>query len=184
MMPNAVEMEWRVILGFSTYEISEYGDVRRVVGGITRTKGYVHRPYVNVDGYLAQSLCDDEGERHVVLVHRMVALTFIGEPSDPDMEVAHRNGSKLFNHWSNMRWSTRLDNHHDRYKHGTTVQGTRNGRAKITENDVHYIRAEYRRIKVPGSGRSVSELDEMFGIHRATTISIAKGKTWSHVPWN
>lgn len=179
----SVEMEWRPIPDFSTYEISEFGDVRRLVAGITRSKGHVHLPYVNVDGYLAQCLCSDADERENVLVHRIVALTFIGEPPEEAMEVAHRNGSKLYNHWSNLRWATRLENHDDRHLHGTNVKGIRNGNAKIEEADVHFIRREYRAIKARGSGRKVTELEDAFGICRGQVISIAKGKSWKHVPW-
>lgn len=177
-------MEWREIPGFSTYEISEYGDVRRLVSGVTRSKGHIHLPYVNTDGYLAQCLRNDDGKDKHVLVHRMVAVTYIGEQPDIDAEVAHNNGSKLHNHWSNLRWSTRLENHNDRHLHGTNVKGVRNGMAKINEDDVHFIRKEYRSIKLPRSGRRLQELEEMFGLHRATIVKIAKGKSWTHVPWS
>lgn len=176
-------MDWMIIPGFSRYEISEYGDVRRKEASPTRSRLHQYRPYVNTDGYLTIRLLNDDGVNITLLIHRAVALAFKGKPDDPTLEVAHNNGSRLFNHPSNLRWATRKENHEDLQLHGRALKGERNGRAKITEDDVHYIRCEYRNIKVPGSGRKVSELDEMFNLDRSTVISIAKGKTWSHVPW-
>jgi hypothetical protein len=176
-------MEWRVIPFFSNYEVSEYGDVRRKESSPTRKRHHQYKPYVNVDGYLAIGLINDDGEKKTSLIHRLVALAFIGVPEDDNLEVAHNNGSRLFNHPSNLRWATRLENHADLQVHERALKGERNGRAKITEDDVHYIRREYRAIKTHGSGRKVGELDEMFGMSRSTILQIAKGKSWSHISW-
>ena len=180
-MVNTPSMEWRVVPGFSLYEVSEYGDVRRKEDSPTRSRHHQYRPYVNTDGYLAIALMDDNGVKKVILLHRIVAKAFNGEPPSDQHEVAHNNGSRLFNHYSNLRWATRLENHQDLQIHERALKGERNGRAKITEDDVRFIRSEYRDIKVPGSGRRVGELDEMFDLARSTILGIAKGKMWSHV---
>lgn len=174
-------MEWRGIPKFSNFEVSEYGDIRRACASKTRSRHHQYKPYVNSDGYLAIGIVDDFGEKKTCLIHRLVALAFIGPPPSDHHEVAHRNGSRLFNHPLNLRWATRLENHSDLQIHERALKGERNGRAKITEEDVRFIRQEYALIKTPGSGRSPSELDEMFGINRSTMLSIAKGKTWTHV---
>lgn len=174
-------MEWRKAAGFPDYEVSEYGDVRRTRDKTTRRAGSLAKCYVNVDGYLAVTLCV-RGEMKHVLVHRLVAITFIGEsPSPLHLEVAHRNGSRLANHFSNLRWSTRAENHADIQAHGTHLKGMANGRAKLTDDEIRSIRREYREIKAPGSGRSPAELEGRYGVHRATIVNIAMGRAWRHV---
>lgn len=165
----ASQMEWRAIPG-TEYEVSESGDVRRA-----RTLSKL-RGYINTDGYLSYSI----GSTHV-LAHRLVAQAFLGHPEPGQNQVAHKDGSRVNCHWSNLRWSTSLDNHNDRRLHGTGPVGERNPKAKVTEADVRFIRREYQRIKRPGSGRRVAELDQAFGLHRATILDIAMRRTWQHV---
>jgi hypothetical protein len=43
-------------------------------------------------------------------VHRMVALTYIGEPPTPKHEIDHIDGNKGNNHYSNLRWCTHSEN--------------------------------------------------------------------------
>lgn len=180
-MSGSIAMQWRVAAGFPDYEVSEYGDVRRSRDMRTRRAGSLAKCYVNVDGYLAVVL-RTAGEKKAVLVHRLVAQTFIGPaPSPLCNEVAHRNGSRLANHYTNLRWSTRGENHADIQVHGTHLKGMANGNSKITDDDVRVIRREYREIKASGSGRSVAELENRFGLHRATVVKIAMGRAWRHV---
>ena len=80
----------------------------------------------------------------------------------------------------NLEWKTRAENHADIQIHGTALKGIRNGRAKITDDDVRFIRREYFEIK-RDPRRSPSELDEKFGLCRSTIIDIARGKAWRHV---
>lgn len=169
METDATLMKWRPIPG-TPYEISECGDVRHCKT-LRRLRGYI-----NTDGYLAYHI----GRKHA-LAHVLVARAYLPEPQAGQTQVAHKNGSRLLCHWENLRWSTPLENHQDRRIHGTGPIGERNPRAKITAADVRYIRTEYRRIKTPASGRKVTELEQRFGLHRATILDIAKGRSWTHV---
>ena len=182
MSTGALTMTWRQHPDFPLHEISEHGDVRRRYAGKTRSAGYLCRPYVDTDGYLVIKLPDASGRKRHIPIHRLVAEAFIGIQNDQTLEVAHRNGSRLCNHFSNLEWKTRRDNWRDADVHQTSTRGEGNGRSKITEDDVRYIRREYRRIKRPMSGRTVDELEIRFGLHRATILDIAKGRTWQHIP--
>ena len=179
----AIAMEWRGCVGFPDYEISEFGDVRRTTSCRTRTAGQRLRGYIDTDGYLAYALCDAEGRKTHRCAHQLVADAYIGISPAPNMEVAHENGSRLANHHTNLRWATRKGNDADREIHGTASKGEANGRATITEADVHFIRREYREIKRNRGTRKVVELEQRYGLHRGTIISIARGKSWSHVPF-
>lgn len=67
-------LTWKVNSEFPAFEVSEYGDVRRAATG-TRMRGYI-----DADGYPTYRLRNKNGERIHISAHRLVALTFIGEP--------------------------------------------------------------------------------------------------------
>ena len=176
------EMVWRIAPSFPDYEVSECGDVRRATASRTRTVGQRLKGFIDSDGYLRYSLKGVDGRKRPVIAHRLVAETFIGPAPTPTHEVAHSNGSRVSCYWRDLRWATRRENDADRLGHGTAPRGENNGRAKITEDDVRFIRAEYRAIKLSRGARSVKELEDRFGLHRGTICGIANGKHWPHVP--
>lgn len=174
-------MSWRPVVGFSDYEVSEHGDVRRATDAATRKSGWRLRGFVDHDGYLRYQLRSADGVAASFPAHRLVIEAFVGLRPSTSHEVAHNNGSRVDNHWTNLRWALRKDNHADIQVHGTSVKGEKNGRSKIKAEDVAFIRSEYRAIKERMSTRSLSDLEGMFGLHRSTIIDIAKGRAWSHV---
>ena len=176
------QMEWRTCCGFLDYEVSDCGDLRRLTDSATRKRGWRPRGYINLDGYLTYCLFDDEGRKRPVTAHSLVANAFLGPPPSPDHEVAHENGSRVLCDYRNLRWATRQENHSDIQVHGTALKGERNGRAKLTEGDVIEIRRSYREIKASEGERKVTELDQRYGLARATLINIALGRSWKHVP--
>lgn len=172
-MSASTIMVWRRCPAFPNYEVSDSGDVRRAPD-VAHQPGRRLRGYIDTDGYLRYSL-----DHHIIGAHQLVALTFIGPAPSVRHEVAHCNGSRLLNAPSNLRWALPVENRADRVLHGTESVGTANGRAKITDDDVRYIRRRYREIKA-ARGR-VGELDEKFGLCRGQIIRIAKYQAWSHV---
>lgn len=175
-------MEWRQCVGFPDYEVSECGDVRRIQDSRTRKSGWRLRGSMDVDGYLRYAMLDCEGNKRTARAHRLVAEAFIGPAPSPDHEAAHNNGSRVSCFFRDLRWATRVQNDADRQVHDTSPKGERNPRAKITESDVKFIRSEYRAIKHSEGARSVVELERRFGLHRASIVNIAKGRTWTHIP--
>lgn len=118
--------EWRPVTvpGYeSYYEVSNLGNVQSVarkVRATNRVINYRTRPIrTNIDssGYHQVCLCN-HGVRTTVLVHRLVAASFIGEPP-PGTEVCHENGDKGDNRVENLRWDTRSGNTRDKLRHGT-----------------------------------------------------------------
>lgn len=182
-MSQTVAMEWRVCARQPQYEVSEFGDVRRCVAGHNRPIGYRLKGSINSDGYLAYNFKDADGASHLITAYRLVAEAFISPPPTPMHEVAHNTGSRVDCYYRNLRWATRKENDDDRIVHGTTSRGTNNGHAKITEADVHDIRREYRRVKADRVKGGLVALEERYGLHRATVIGIATGKSWKHVPF-
>ncbi|WP_081714533.1 HNH endonuclease [Asticcacaulis sp. AC466] len=169
-------LEWRVCPNFPRFEVSECGDVRR---GSTHCR-IIGK--IDADGYVRYSLRDKAGRRRSPGAHQLVMAAF-GQPQPTEEhQIAHQDGSRLHNHFSNLIWATSQENHSHREVHGTAAQGERNGRAKITEADVHDIRIAYRAIKLGKSNRRIPDLARAYGLHHASLLRIAQGKNWKHVP--
>jgi len=123
-------MEWKGVLNFPDYEVSEDGRVRRTtdlhmpLGGISRPAGTELKPKRwNRHKYLLYRL-HKNGNTRSVYAHRLVAETFLGLPPFPKAEVAHGDGNRLNNHVSNLRWATHLENIQDAVRHGTIGRKT------------------------------------------------------------
>lgn len=182
-MTDVRPMEWRSCPRFPNFDVSEWGDVRRAVSVHGGNAGERLRGYVDGDGYLRYALTNADGKKEAVPVHRLVADAFIGPAPSSRHEVAHNNGSRVCAHFSELRWATRLENHHDIQVHGTSpCVGERSPKAKLTAQDVVRIRREYRAIKNREVNRRVSDLAKEYGLHHATVCNIARGKSWSHIP--
>lgn len=94
--------EYKVIPGFSDYTISEYGDIRKIKG---KQAPRTMPPSIRFDGYYEVALRGDDGKRHYICVHRLVALTYIPNPMNLP-QVNHKDENKLNNHISNLEWCT------------------------------------------------------------------------------
>jgi len=177
-----VDCEWRLVAFAPDYEVSEFGDVRRVTGSRTRKAGHILKPHVCAQGYIKFKLVI-AGEKRILPGHRLVALAFIGEPPTASHEVAHNDGCRASNHFSNLRWATRKDNHADLQAHGTAVKGVRNGRAKLTEAQVRRMRAEYWRIAWTPKHQFgvIKRMRDKYGVSQSTFRNVVQGLSWRHV---
>ncbi|MGI3168444.1 NUMOD4 domain-containing protein [Pseudooceanicola sp. C21-150M6] len=171
---------WKGIDGWPAYEVSSTGRVRsldRTVvtshGVRKKLKGRVLRQNKNGSGYFQVVLSSVE-KSHNAFVHRLVALTFLGQPKE-GTEVCHIDGDKHNNRLENLRYGDRAANMADCKRHGTTALGERNPSAKITVSDVLYIRNNF-----DGTAQSRSELAEKFSISSAQLSGILIGKFWPH----
>lgn len=119
------------------YEVSSLGRIRRVGATVWLRPCVLKR-----GGYLAVNLWRNNTGR-TWTVHRIVALTFCGEPAPGQTDVAHYDGDKRNNRASNLRWATRAENEADKVRHGRANVGERNGQAKISNDEAETIRARY-----------------------------------------
>ena len=168
--------EWRCIPGFPTHEISEEGMIRRRDARGSYPAGYVSTPKLDRYGYYHIGLRKD-GSRQWFTVHRLVALAFIGcAPSDKH-QVAHNDGVRTNNHYSNLRWATPKQNMADRVKHGNqySAPGVENPRARLTEHQVRLIRREVAK------GMRQRELAFRFGVSQGNISCINLRKSWRHI---
>lgn len=121
--------------------------------------------------YVALSL---NGKHYNRLIHRLVAETFLDNPEQKPM-VCHKDGNPENNKVENLYWGTALENQWDRKKHGTTVEGTKNGQTKLNEKQVRVIKHALN------LGVSDRILSRMASVSPATIWFIRRGIRWGHV---
>lgn len=106
--------EWKPIVGFPAYEVSNLGRVisrhRRIPRQLAATP--------NDKGYPMVTLARGDGFRRNRPVHQLVAEAFLGERPD-GLDIRHVNGDKTDNRDINLRYGTRRDNIYDQVAHGT-----------------------------------------------------------------
>lgn len=78
-------------------------------GIIYGSRGRKLKGYVNNSGYRCVDLYDQSSKRHKLLVHRLVALTYLGNPQNK-ATVNHIDGDKLNNSLDNLEWATYSEN--------------------------------------------------------------------------
>ena len=108
---------WKDIRGFDGYQVSDKGRVRSL-NKVTNTERHGARHWKDrilkqkisrLDGRARVCLWEN-GKEHTLLVHRIMATTFLGEPNDPKMTVNHIDGNPLNNILENIEWVSRADN--------------------------------------------------------------------------
>ena len=119
---------WKKVKGYEgIYEVSNYGNVKRV-SGITgvNTKylnGYYLKPLDNGKGYLRVKLTTNNKSKRIML-HRIIAEAFIPNPDNKPV-VNHINHNIVDNRINNLEWCTQSENVLHAVKHGRWTQGMR-----------------------------------------------------------
>ncbi len=112
------------------------------------------------------------GKRQPYLIHRLVAETFLG-PCPDGMECAHGDGNRENASLSNLRWATPAQNNFDdKLAHGTLLNGSKVGNAKLGESEVKAIRADCR---------SHSLIAKDFSVSQSLVSRIKARVVWRHI---
>jgi hypothetical protein len=165
------------IRNFPGYFIEPCGDVwstRRHPHGVrltSTTNSYTG--YVSVGLYKG-----DEQKR--MYIHRLLLLTFVGDPPPGKPFALHADGTRDNNVLSNLRWGSAKDNHDDSVRHGTAPHlrckwgaGEDSPVSKLSRDEVLAIRA---------SESTHAELADEFGVSVSTIRVVKSRKGWAHVP--
>lgn len=165
--------EWRALDWLPDYEISEHGDVRRCRAVCNYPAGRVLRPGKSKrTGYLIFVLMIDR-KRKTFLAHRLACEAFHGPPPFEGACVAHGDGTRDNNHYTNLRWATRKENCADQILHGTRRRAETHYNARLTWADVRTIRAEYT-----GKRGEMKALAARFGVSAPSIGGIIHGRKW------
>jgi len=170
---NPFGPNWKPIEGAPGYSVSASGDVMRTAPGKRTHPGRLLKPYPHRFGYRTFKLTI-EGRHRRFEAHVLVARAWIGPKPSPRHEVAHIDGNHHNDHYTNLAWKTHAENEADKVLHGTSPHGSRNGYAKLTEDIVRQIRAEW-----PAS--SLSVLGRRYGVAFQTVSRIVRGERWGHL---
>jgi hypothetical protein len=106
-----------------------------------------------------------------VLVHRLVALGFHGEPPEDQPQVNHIDGDRQNNDPANLEWCSPGENAQRRVN---GVRGCRHHGSKLTEEQVRQIYHQR-----PAMPPSTQQLAEQFGVSRHAIIAVRSGRNWA-----
>lgn len=188
-MANATNSNeiWKDIPGFEGwYQVSPDGRVKSMARSTPTRNRWGPCTYnqpekeifgrIDRDGYRKLTLCV-EGKISRKFAHTLVALTYIGPRPSPEHQVAHWDGDRLNNQFTNLRWATAAENSQDKVRHGSTSNqfGERHSQNKLTEDMVREIRATpyYR-----GFDR---EYAKKFGVKEQAIGKVRRGERWPHI---
>ena len=170
------EEEWRPVVGFDWYEVSNLGRVRtwrrRGRFPIRSAEPRLLDPTKIAAGYMQVGLAREGLPTYNGKVHRLVARAFHGEPKPGSDNACHNDGVRDNNRADNLRWDSMKGNHADRAKHGKTVRGARVNTAKLVDSQVLAIR------EVLAMGETRAEVARRFGVSWSLVDHIYRGSTW------
>jgi hypothetical protein len=110
-------MNWKKIIDYPSYEVSDAGQVRRVqmtedfVGNPIQTYKILKQNQVN-GNFLKVSLSSQSQGTKTYYINKLVAQYFVPNPNNFS-DIRHIDGNKMNNHYSNLEW---YDKHKETHK--------------------------------------------------------------------
>lgn len=153
------------------YEVSNYGNIRN-----SKTHR-VRRNNINKEGYYFVGCSLGSRDRKITFKnHKAAAESFINNPDNLPM-VNHKDGNKLNNMVDNLEWCTNAENIQHAYDNNliSVERGEKASNAKLTQEDVNYIRENYIPYDKEFDTRGLAR---KFGVSHVSIIRILKRRTW------
>ena len=163
---------WKTIPAFGgRYEASKTGEIRHSL------HKNIRKARKNKNGYLQLNFPrnDGSGKADTILVHRLIARTFIPNPLNLP-EVNHKDGNKQNNNVENLEWCTCSENGKHSYKMGLSHahKGEYHPQAKLTNEQEKQIKQFYK------DGKSQQKLADFFNVSQITISRIIRGKRYGN----
>ena len=158
-----MEEQYKIINGFSNYEISNFGNVKNV------KTGRILKQSTNRKGYKIVGITSDEnGKSFSKRVHRLVAEMFIPNLNNKN-EVDHLDNNRANNIINNLRWASSFENCRNRILSINNTSGSKGisfeqnkWRSLITHNNKR-IHLGYFDNKEDAITARVNKAKELFG---------------------
>lgn len=162
---------WKPVVGYEgLYEVSNMGRVATLRRGrVLMTQSYAGS---TVRYHCVTLRRNNKARAHYT--HHLVLHAFVGAQPEGTW-CAHNDGNSLNNHVGNLRWDTPQNNHADKRRHGTLVDGARCYNARLTPPLVMQMRVEH------STGMSVADIARKHGVHAMTAWDAITSRTWKSV---
>ena len=159
---------------YEQFEISNFGQLKNI------NTGTVYKQCINKEGY--SQVCVSLGHRNtkkVFKIHKAVAESFVPNP-DNKCVVNHIDCDKLNNSYDNLEWVTPSENTQHASINGllNPLRGVDNPRAKLTIDDVNYIKEHYIAGDTTYGSRA---LGRKFDINHNTILDIINCRSYVNV---
>lgn len=140
---------WKPIPKYSNYEISNYGNIRKL--------GKLLNIGIDSNGYKRINL-QKQGKQTTFRLHKLLALVFIENPNNYKI-INHKDGNKLNNDLNNLEWCTHSHNTKEAFRLGLMVgnKAEKHGRAILNKEKVSKIRNNEIDFKTAKSEYNISK---------------------------
>jgi hypothetical protein len=158
--------EWLPIPGYEGYQASNQGRIKGKYGKILKP-AVEERGYRRVNPYT-------NGKNRSTSVHKLVMLAFVG-PRPEGKQICHYDGNPANNRLENLDYVTAAENERQKKEHGTSLDGERHHHAKLTTDQVDFIRTmcnpkDYR--------LGMKTMCRIFNVSLRTIQGIVGGDKW------
>jgi len=181
-----MEEQWKDVVGYEgIYRVSNMGRIKSLSRKVDHEyskkifiKERILKGWLINSGYFSIGLSKD-GYNSKKLIHRIVAEAFITNPENKP-EINHKNGIKTDNRVENLEWCSSSHNKLHSFKMGLSPKpkrkGEKNGRSKLTKNDVLQIRSIY-----PQGWLTQQEIADAYDVTQVHISRILLRKIWTHI---
>lgn len=178
---------FRPIPGYPMYQVSNTGNVRSARRTWATSKTWKSmNPRISSDGAPCIIMRDQKtGKRKTFRVAFWVLTTF-GSSRPRGKVCCCKNGNPRDCRIENLEWGTWRDSKAIREHLGHTAKGTKNGRSKLTEEEVRWIRSygDNRRNWHDGKLQGSTAVALRFGVDAKVIRDIVKRRTWKNIIGN
>lgn len=179
-MKTNLEKFYPVVGYEGIYEINKNGIIKSIVRETNRCgrkpSGNIIKQVLGRGGYMNVALRKNTKQTSV-LVHRILAITFIPNPENKPT-VNHKNSIRTDNRLSNLEWNTYSENNSHAHKFGkqSNYYGEKHSQSILKEFQVIEIRAKYIKHKY-----TAPMLAKEYGTSKGAIVSILNKTTWKNI---
>ncbi len=168
--------QWRDVVGYEgSYQVSDHGHVRRhpssprPSGSVSPGRAMKQRV---TRGYSRVGLRRD-GVQREFQVHRLVLVSFVGEPPSPSAQCNHEDGVKTNNRVGNLEWCSAGENIRHAVSTGLKLPlvGDKHPNTRVSDDQVREMRELYRTTPL-----TKTELGRRFGVGQQHASDIISGR--------